>query len=278
MNSEFSRLEKLGWEIPALLEPGLYSPKAVDENAISFPSESYDSEPTNKEADGFWASERARAVANLLHKFETRTLWEVGAGNGNVAIPLRNLGFTIFPIEPLYSGSQTLIKNGFPTFLSTLEALNLPANSIEAIGLFDVLEHLEKPEILLKEVYRVLQPGGVLLYSIPSYQWLFSDFDLAVGHYRRYSPKTLRELIGPIGFNEISISYLFGFLVIPALLLRRIPYLLGRKRTFTKVHSSNLNTSGLLTYFFSFARKICSIEAKMKVRCGLSIVGSTQKM
>jgi predicted SAM-dependent methyltransferase len=52
---------------------------------------------------------------------------------------------------------------------------------LATIGAFDVLEHLEKPELLLDEIYRVLMPGGTFVCSVPAYQWLFSDFDIFDG-------------------------------------------------------------------------------------------------
>ena len=83
MLDEFERLENLGWALPSLNSKGLLSPSLVDENKISFPSESYNSAETNKEADGFWAAQRAIAIAELLRATGSITLWEIGAGNGS---------------------------------------------------------------------------------------------------------------------------------------------------------------------------------------------------
>ena len=66
MHSEFSELEKLGWIIPPLSTLGLFTPSLVDEDQISFPSESYDSADINSEPAGFWATERANAIAEML--------------------------------------------------------------------------------------------------------------------------------------------------------------------------------------------------------------------
>jgi hypothetical protein len=140
MKQEFDRLISLGWTLPPQNEEGLYFYQVIDEKSISFPSASYDAEAVNSEASGFWAVERANAIARILQPSRVKILWEIGAGNGNVAIPLKNMGIQVIPVEPLQSGAITLAKNGFPTFLATLESLNLPDNSLDAVGAFDVIE------------------------------------------------------------------------------------------------------------------------------------------
>ena len=277
MNSEFQRLEKFGWELPNLNSLGLFTPRDVDESKISFPRESYDSAKTNDEAGGFWAMERASMIAKMLESNEVDTLWEIGAGNGLAAIPLRDQGLQIIPIEPLQSGAVTLAKNGFPTFHSTLEDLNLPSNSIGAFGAFDVLEHLEDPEILLQEINRVLKPGGIFICSVPAYQWLFSDFDEAIGHYRRYTQKSLKTLLESNSFNQSDSFYLFGMLVLPALLFRRIPYLLGRRRKFDSIFKSNKKSNYFVNKVFSTLRLTSKVERKFRFRFGLSIVATFYK-
>ena len=277
MNSEFQRLEKFGWELPNLNSLGLFTPRDVDESKISFPGESYDSAKTNDEAGGFWAMERASMIAKMLESNEVDTLWEIGAGNGLAAIPLRDQGLQIIPIEPLQSGAVTLAKNGFPTFHSTLEDLNLPSNSIGAFGAFDVLEHLEDPEILLQEINRVLKPGGIFICSVPAYQWLFSDFDEAIGHYRRYTQKSLKTLLESNSFNQSDSFYLFGMLVLPALLFRRIPYLLGRRRKFDSIFKSNKKSNYFVNKVFSTLRLTSKVARKFRCRFGLSIVATFYK-
>ena len=277
MLNEFERLEKLGYVLPSLNSKGLLSPSLVDESKISFPSESYNSAETNKEADGFWAAQRAIAIAELLRTTGSITLWEIGAGNGSAAIPLRNLGFNVIPIEPLESGAVTLAKNGFSTLHSTLEELKLPSESIDAIGAFDVLEHLEEPEALLAEIHRVLKPGGTFICSVPAYQWLYSDFDISIGHFRRYTKATLISLIGKSGFKSIHVEYLFGFLVIPALLLRRLPYLLGRRNKFKKVNKLNKSRFIFLSRLDLLFIKVMQIEKMLNLQFGLSIISSSNK-
>lgn len=277
MQIEFHRLESLGWRLPKLNSLGLFESSQIDESKISFPSENYDSDVVNAEALGFWAVKRAQLIAEMLNPKIHKTLWEVGAGNGNAAIPLRDLGLNVITIEPLLSGAVTLQKNGFATFHSTLEGLNLPSDSLSAIGAFDVLEHLENPQELLSEIYRVLKPGGVFICSVPAYQWLFSDFDASIGHYRRYSRKLLESTLNQGGFKVITTEYLYGFLVPIAFVLRRVlPIVFGRikkdgKRRTGGANSKNLNR---LSYVFGI---FVSLEKIIGIKLGLSLFSIGEK-
>jgi SAM-dependent methyltransferase len=277
LNNELVRLKMLGWNIPIKDEEEIFTPKEIDEGTISFPSEGYSGEETNSEATGFWAAERAKSIYDLLEKNDVKTLWEIGAGNGNAAIPLRNRGIEVIPIEPLRSGALTLSKNGFATFQATLEDLRFPDNSIGAIGAFDVLEHLENPSQLLAEIYRVLEPGGFFVCSVPAYQWLFSDFDISIGHFRRYSRKSISKLITSTGLEAQSTISLFGYLVMPALILRRIPYLLGRRNAYAQTAVSSGGNSQMLHKLSPIFRIIGGLEKLFKTPFGLSIILISKK-
>jgi SAM-dependent methyltransferase len=276
IESEIARLTDLNWKIPASDTDGIYTVK-VNEELISFPSEDYSGDESNSEASGFWAEERAQVIGKMLSERKISLLWEVGAGNGNAAIPLRKKGIDVVCVEPLRSGTLTLVKNGFLTFQSTLETLELPDNSIEAIGAFDVLEHLESPEILLGEIFRILRPGGYFVCSVPAYQWLFSDFDVSIGHYRRYSRRKLEQEITSAGFGDIAKKSIFGFLIIPAFMLRRIPFILSfsqaTKRQGVKIRNKPSNLNKLSPIF----KTLSYLEQKVNLPFGLSHIAISKK-
>ena len=277
MDSELLRLQNEGWVIPLKDNDGIFTPMLINEELISFPSESFTGEVNNEEALGFWAEERARNIGKLLRANEVHTIWEVGAGNRAAAIPLRNLDIAIIAVEPLRTGALTLVKNGFTTFQATLDSLNLPDNSIEAIGAFDVIEHLEHPDEFLSEIFRVLKPNGIFICSVPCFQWLFSDFDLAIGHFRRYNRTSLKELLTRNDLQVKSQYNLFGFLVLPALIFRRLPYLLGRRRKFNLVNPANKRNFSLLEHLTPLLTLIVQLENYLKLRFGLSLISISTK-
>jgi len=200
------------------------------EPAISFPTDAHD---LLLEAEkGAWFRHRNLKIEALLRAYPFEgPFYETGAGNGAVSAYLQGRGFEIVAIEPLAAGAANCRKQGIRTvYEATLEQLELPAESVGAIGAFDVLEHLERPELLLKEAARVLRPGGLFFVTVPAHQFLWSEIDEFSGHYRRYGRGTLRSLFQQNEFEPLKSGYFMNLLVAPAFLSRVVPEFLGRRR------------------------------------------------
>ena len=90
-------------------------------------------------------------------------------------------------------------------------ALSLPFrdNSFDVVSAFDVIEHCEPEATVVSELVRVLRPGGRLLVSVPAYEWAWSDFDEANGHYRRYTRGRLRAALESEGLQVERATYAF---------------------------------------------------------------------
>jgi SAM-dependent methyltransferase len=91
-------------------------------------------------------------------------------------------------------------------------ALQLPFadESFDVVGAFDVLEHCEPEDVALREIARVLAPGGRLLMSVPAYTWAWSDFDDANGHHRRYTVPRAERAITAAGLTVLRSTYAFA--------------------------------------------------------------------
>jgi SAM-dependent methyltransferase len=77
----------------------------------------------------------------------------------------------------------------------TLETVT--GRQFDTILYIDVLEHIERDGEELATAARCLRPGGHLVVLSPAYHWLFSRFDDALGHFRRYGSRALRRLTPP---------------------------------------------------------------------------------
>jgi len=71
----------------------------------------------------------------------------------------------------------------------------------------DVLEHIEDDAAEVAIAARRLEPGGHLVALSPAHQWLFSPFDAAIGHHRRYTAASCRNLTVP-GLRLVTLRYL----------------------------------------------------------------------
>jgi SAM-dependent methyltransferase len=84
----------------------------------------------------------------------------------------------------------------------------LPADArFDAVLYVDVLEHIEDDAAELAAAARVLRAGGVLIVLAPAHEWLYSPFDRAIGHYRRYTRRSLAA-VAPAGLRRLVLRYL----------------------------------------------------------------------
>jgi 2-polyprenyl-3-methyl-5-hydroxy-6-metoxy-1,4-benzoquinol methylase len=275
--SEISRLIYKGWDDLDCESKFLYIPTAKIDRTISFPQEAYDPNETNEVAGSVWAESRANVIFREMDLNGIDLIWEIGAGDGNVAIPLRNKGKTVIAVEPLRTGAESLAKDGFLTYLATLEDLKLPSNSLEAIGMFDVLEHIENPNFVLQEVHRVLKPNGKILITVPAHQFLFSDFDISIGHFKRYSKDSLRKMLIENNFEISRVFHFFFLLVLPAMFLRAIPYRMGRRREYLRTAKANKAQNQILKLASPILRVIFKLESQLPAPMGLSLFAIASK-
>jgi len=229
---EFERLKSdFGWQVQEHLEcrEGVWYSKNKP-SGISFPTESYE-ECSAIEQDSFWFSHRNRVIGSTIDKLGLDScLCDIGAGNGAVSAFLNNKSLNTVALEPSELGAKNCLKRGIePVVGSFLTDLSLPSGSIELIGSFDVIEHLEDPSKLLNECRRVLRPGGIMLVTVPAFRWLWSQTDSYAGHFTRYDKKSLSNLFKQNGFTEKYSTYFFSPLVLPVWIMRVLHDTLHRK-------------------------------------------------
>jgi 2-polyprenyl-3-methyl-5-hydroxy-6-metoxy-1,4-benzoquinol methylase len=87
--------------------------------------------------------------------------------------------------------------------------------------LFDVIEHVPDERALLSSALRHLRPGGHLLVNVPAVQSLFSAYDVAAGHLRRYSRRTLRAAFTGLADDVRAVQY-WGLSLVPLVAARRV--------------------------------------------------------
>lgn len=91
----------------------------------------------------------------------------------------------------------------------------------DVVILFDVLEHIGATQQFISSLLRHLKPQGVLLLNVPAWQALYSHFDRAVGHVRRYNRKTLAAEFKDSGLRVDDMCY-WGLAMAPLLAMRKL--------------------------------------------------------
>lgn len=77
----------------------------------------------------------------------------------------------------------------------------------DTILYIDVIEHIAEAEAELQRARNLLAPGGHLIILVPAFQYLFSGFDAAVGHHRRYDKRMLKQHL-PDELDVVRLCYL----------------------------------------------------------------------
>jgi SAM-dependent methyltransferase len=156
-----------------------------------------------------------RYFARRLRPFITGRVVEVGAGIGATASVLIEHGASSWTcLEPDARLCEQL-KDVMTSQRSaarcrivcgTLDDLD-PAETFDTILYVDVLEHIRDDRAELARSAGRLRAGGRVVVLAPAHQWLFSPFDQAIGHHRRYTRSTLLQA-APSSLRSVTAFYL----------------------------------------------------------------------
>lgn len=199
--------------------------------AVSYPSTGHQA-LGQVEDTSFWFQHRNACILAAVRRFPpTGAIFDVGGGNGVVSQALTRAGVEAVLVEPAAAGVTRAVDRGVrPIIVSTFEDACFEPASLPAVGLFDVLEHVEDDPGLLRSVRNALEPGGRLYLTVPAFQALWSTEDVWAGHHRRYGPGTVERVLGQTGFDVEFETCFFSALVAPVLLFRALPSRLGLAR------------------------------------------------
>jgi len=89
-----------------------------------------------------------------------------------------------------------------------LTLLPFRSGTFDVVTALDVVEHVPDDARALSEVSRVLRPGGILVASVPAYQFLWGPHDEALHHQRRYSGPQFRDVVQASGLRVEKLTYL----------------------------------------------------------------------
>lgn len=139
---------------------------------------------------------------------------DVGCGPGGLVELALAEGWEASGLELSSWAVEIGRKKGIPIMEGALESALFPENHFDAISLFDVLEHLPSPHPPIREIYRILKPGGVVIVETPNIGGFFarnvyrerSDLVKPRAHICLYTPVTARRLFSEAGFRTLNIT------------------------------------------------------------------------
>ena len=142
---------------------------------------------------------RKYQFGNIL-KYIKSSVLEVGPGTGNNVQYYRDKASEITLLE-INKHMSNLLKykfEGDQKIIVQNSDIHSQEKKFDTILYMDVLEHIENDEKEVNKALEQLKPGGNLIFFVPAYQFLYSDFDKAIGHVKRYDKQFFLKLISII--------------------------------------------------------------------------------
>lgn len=137
-----------------------------------------------------------------------QTLLDCGAGTGRFAKEME--AYCRVMVLDDHEESLRLLRTRFrPEQILSLagDAVPLPDGSLEGVTALDVLEHVPDDAAVVRGFHRLLKPGGVAIVTVPAGMALWSDWDEALHHYRRYHREQLRALFPDDAWEIVYLNY-----------------------------------------------------------------------
>ncbi|MBM4059789.1 MAG: class I SAM-dependent methyltransferase [Planctomycetes bacterium] len=184
----------------------------------------------------FWFVSRRRIFFDVLDRLlpppgPGRRVLEIGCGAGGMLGPLQRYG-EVAGLDIDHEYVAHCRGRGFARVLcGSGYELPFQDGTFDLVCLFDTIEHIPDDEQALREVRRVLRPGGSVFVSVPAYQWLWSQNDRTAHHCRRYTARRMRRLLRHAGFVPTKTSYFNSLLlplIVPSVLWQKVLDRLGR--------------------------------------------------
>lgn len=162
----------------------------------------------------FWFTARKRTICAALEPILQRLhrgyrVLEIGCGTGAVLTELVRVcrEGSVMGMD-LYSEAVAFARKRAGCEIIVGDARNPPdIGHFDIIGAFDVIEHVETHLELLTVVRALLNPDGWLILTVPAHMFLWSYFDEAAHHKRRYTCLTLTTALRSAGLQPVYLSH-----------------------------------------------------------------------
>ncbi|MGB6299326.1 MAG: class I SAM-dependent methyltransferase [Rivularia sp. (in: cyanobacteria)] len=136
---------------------------------------------------------------------------DYGCGDGNFLIFAKLLGFQTYGIDFSSTRQERAAQAGIAVFNNLENLSTYQVDKMHCVTLFQVLEHLDKPLLVLNEIANIMEDEGILIVEVPNCRGItqpqnFSEFSYVhpLEHINAFTPQTLKKICSRAGFVPIK--------------------------------------------------------------------------
>jgi hypothetical protein len=155
---------------------------------------------------------------------------DIGAGSKYFSYELAKVDSmkSVFPIDPNFSSEDT-------ETIKQCKVISLKQTSDQIYNskfwvFMDVIEHIDDDLTFLKNYVQIAPKGSTFFITVPAYKFMWSQHDVFLGHYRRYTRRSLNTLMANAGLTTIRSGYFYSFLFPLAFIQRKVLSRLARSK------------------------------------------------
>ncbi len=211
----------------------------------------------------WWHVGMQKIIDSQLKKYapavKDNVILDAGCGTGGMFNTLSKYG-NVYGSDQSPAAVEFAKEKNIAAEIATGSITELPFanNTFDMVVCLDVLYHamVGSDNRALREFWRVLRPGGILIIREPAYNWLRGHHDQLVWAKRRYSKKELASKLTEVGFSLIKASYI-NFWLFPLALVKRLSENLYKPKN---IISTTFRSQPIVNYVF---KQFLFLEAKL---------------
>jgi SAM-dependent methyltransferase len=229
----------------------------------------------------WWHVGRRKILKVFLKRYCSKNrnmqILDIGCGTGANFETLEKYG-NVFGLDNSEEAVKYCQKNNyFNTILGDIRSVNLDDNRYDLITNLDVLEHLDDDNLAVQKMYKLLKKDGLVIITVPAYNFLWSKHDIINQHKRRYIKFQLKTILEDNNFKIIKISYMVTFLA-PLIILFHLFVRIYNKFLPKKIEHNYIKFPQFINTLFVWSLYLEAILIKyINFPFGISIVCVAQK-
>lgn len=203
----------------------------------------------------WWFRVRRNIILRLIRKYnvpKTAKVFDFGCGSGYLVGELQKMGYDA-------SGSDTsseAVEFGRRRAVKNIEAVRtgeMPQkDGFDMILALDVIEHIKDDSEAIRGLEKALKPEGILIITVPAYQWMWGVQDEVAHHFRRYTVSSLTDAVKRSGgFRIVRKTYFNTFLFLPIAIVRTFSRWFNLRDRESDFDISNQFLNGLFFFIFN---------------------------